>query len=36
VSRGGGGGRLISMPELIGYLQANAKLNGQPIHSFGH
>jgi hypothetical protein len=24
-----------SMPELIGYLQANAKLNGQPIHLFG-
>jgi hypothetical protein len=25
-----------SMPELIGYLQANAKLDGQPIHLFGN
>jgi len=31
-----GGGQLISIPGLIGYLQANAKLNGQPIRLSGH
>ena len=25
-----------SMPELVGYLQANAKLGGHPIHLFGN